>query len=315
MKQQQFVARHETLWSQLEQASEDGAQLPEHYRQLCQQLAVAQERHYSALLIERLNQLVFNCHQRLYAHSRSDRNNLLRFIAFEFPRAVRAERRLVILALLLFYLPGLLLWVGCALDDNLVYSVLPVSHIHEMEAMYEPGDGKMGRVREADSDLMMFGHYIRNNIGISFRTFAMGLIFGLGSAFYLVYNGVVIGAVFGHLQRIDYGQNFFPFVVGHGAFELTAIVLSGVAGLKLGLALLDPGQLTRLAALRKSAPQAIKIIYGTTAMLVLAAFIEAFWSPSTWVSAETKYIVGAACWTLVAVYFFFAGRRFEFRRD
>lgn len=48
------------------------------------------------------------------------------------------------------------------------------------------------------------------------------------------------GAIAGHLTDIGYGQTFWPFVIGHGAFELTAIALAGAAGLKLGWALLAP---------------------------------------------------------------------------
>ena len=42
----------------------------------------------------------------------------------------------------------------------------------------------------------MFGYYIRNNTGIGFQTFAGGLLLGLGTLFFLVFNGFYIGAVF-----------------------------------------------------------------------------------------------------------------------
>ena len=57
----------------------------------------------------------------------------------------------------------------------------------------------IGRTRGADDDWQMFGHYIRNNIGIAFQCFATGLLAGLGSLFFLVINGVMIGAVAGYL--------------------------------------------------------------------------------------------------------------------
>ena len=69
---------------------------------------------------------------------------------------------------------------------------------------------------------MMFGYYIKNNIGISFRTFAGGMLFGLGSVFFLVYNGLAIGATAGHLTQAGFASTFYPFVAGHGSFELTA---------------------------------------------------------------------------------------------
>ena len=60
---------------------------------------------------------------------------------------------------------------------------------------------------------------------------AAGLLFGLGSVLFLIFNGLIIGAICGHLTEIGYGQTFWSFVIGHGAFELTAIALAGAAGL------------------------------------------------------------------------------------
>ncbi|PAK99903.1 hypothetical protein B8W90_14245, partial [Staphylococcus hominis] len=70
----------------------------------------------------------------------------------------------------------------------------------------------------------MFGYYIMNNISIGLRTFASGLLAGLGTVLVLLFNGLTIGAAAGHLQHIGHGDPFWRFVCGHGAFELTAIV-------------------------------------------------------------------------------------------
>ena len=102
---------------------------------------------------------------------------------------------------------------------------------------------------------------------------------------------------------------FFSFVSGHSALELTAIMLSGAAGLKLGIALIAPGQLTRKASVMQAARGATRIVYGAAAMFLAAAFVEAFWSPLTEVSADFKYGVGIAMWLAVAAYFVGLGRR------
>ncbi|MNI67271.1 hypothetical protein D3C73_1228930 [compost metagenome] len=179
-----------------------------------------------------------------------------------------------------------------------------------MQSMYDPDAGHLGRSMEraASEDWAMFGYYIMHNIGIAFQTFASGLLFGLGSAFFLVFNGLMIGAVAGHLTHIGYGQTFWSFVVGHGAFELTAIALAGAAGLQLGWALIAPGPLPRGEALRLAARKSVLLICGVMLFLLIAAFIEAYWSSMTAPAPLTKYLVGAALWVLVAVYLLFAGR-------
>ena len=94
-----------------------------------------------------------------------------------------------------------------------------------------------------------------------------------------MFNGLHIGATFGHISQLGFGENLFSFVAGHGSFELTAIVLCGGAGLKVGYALLNPGSYKRILAVQLAAKEAIKIVYGAALMLLFAAFIEAYWSP------------------------------------
>ena len=155
---------------------------------------------------------------------------------------------------------------------------------------------------------MMFGYYIYNNIGIAFRTFAGGLLLGVGALVAMLFNGSFFGAAAGHLTLAGAAQPFFTFVIAHGAPELTAIFLAGGAGLRMGWAVLAPGSWRRVDALRRAAGECLPVMYGVFALLVLAAFIEAFWS-SRELAPQIKYGVGAACWALLALYLLFAGRR------
>ena len=154
----------------------------------------------------------------------------------------------------------------------------------------------------------MFGFYIKNNTGIGFQTFAGGLIFGAGTIFFLLYNGLVIGATAGHLTGLGYIDTFWGFVAGHSAPELTAIMLSGAAGLMLGWALIAPGNKSRLRALQDAGKTAVTIIYGAALLFFLAAFIEAFWSSMTWIAPSIKYVVGISLWIMLWAYFLMAGK-------
>jgi len=83
--------------------------------------------------------------------------------------------------------------------------------------------------------------------------------------------------------------------------------LAGAAGMRLGLALVAPGAHTRLSALRAAAAQSLPIIAGAALMLLVAAGIEAFWSPRL-LPARVKFGVGAMLWALVALWLGLAGR-------
>jgi len=320
MRQELFEQSHQQEWRRFEEmlAQLEGNRpksqqvhtqtFPAAYRRLCHQLSLARERNYSSRLLERLNQLVLRGHQQLYQRKSHLLRNIIDFVVADFPRLIRQEWRLCLVAMALFYLPALLVGLFVWLYPELVYSAIPIGFVENIESMYDPGAAHIGRPRESATDFAMFGHYIQNNIGISFRTFASGIAFGLGSIFFIAYNGVLFGAISAHIVNIGYQVTFFPFVIGHGAFELTAIVFSGAAGLRLGFALLAPGRKTRRQALRDAAAVAIKIMYGVILMLLIAAFIEAFWSSMVVFDISVKYGVGAILWLLVAYYFLRLGR-------
>lgn len=306
MKQAEFERRYSSLWQRYEALLTDGATqagaLPAHYRQICAHLALAKQRRYSPELIARLNDLASRGYYAFYGASHRQQRVWMRFFAIDFPRAIASNRRYVASAALLFILPCLAMGFAANYTEGLVYSLFHPAEVRHFEAMYDPANARVGRERGAGDDWMMFAHYIYNNIGIAFRTFATGLLFGLGSVFFLVYNGLVIGGVAGHLTRTGYGLTFYPFVIGHGALELTAIVLSGAAGLRLGYSLLAPGNISRLSALRSAAGESAVIVYGASAMLVAAAAVEAFWSSRAALPPETRLGVGALLWLFTLIY-------------
>jgi len=319
MKQRSFEQAHKQQWQQLESwlkesakqadsPDSQAAQFPHIYRQVCQHLALARDRHYTPGLQERLNYLVLQGHQRLYRSSHNFWQSLLYFLAHGLPQAARREWRVVLLASLLFYVPLLSLLAVIQHQPSLIYSVMSEGQISNLESMYDPSSKRLGTDRDADSDVMMFGFYIYNNISIGFKTFATGILFGLGSVFFLVYNGVFIGAVAGHLTHIGYSIPFYSFVSGHSALELTGITLAGAAGLLLGYALIAPGRLSRLQALRTRAKRSLELVYGVILLLTLAAVVEAFWSSNGSIDPVIKYTVGIVLWLLVLSYLLLAGR-------
>lgn len=321
MKQQSFEAMNEARWNRFAEvldSVEQGYRLNadvnadgfvDDYQSITHGLALAKHRGYSRSLIGRLNDLVVRGHSVMYAHRSGFLGEFLRFVFQGFPQSVRREWAAVLIATLCFLTPLVAVAVKVVVNPDWVYSVMDAEQVSGLEAMYNPASEHFSRERASDGDFEMFGFYIFNNIGISFRVFASGLLFGLGTIAQLVFNGIFIGAAFGHMSVVGFEETFHAFVIGHGAFELTAIVLSGAAGLLLGYALVAPGALTRTAALRNAGSRAIRIVFGSTLMLVVAAFLEAFWSSSNALPAVVKFGVGGLFWLLVFAYFLFAGRR------
>lgn len=322
MKQTAFEATYQSLWQEFDKLLDDldrrkpelstteRNRLPSLYRRICGHYALAQQRHYSPHLVEALHRRVLRGHQHLYRSQSSFWWRLVEFIWSGFPTKLRQNSRYFWVGTALFYLPALVFGTACFFDGDMIYSVMPDLSVSQMEYMYDPDNRHLGRDPEdADaSSFMMFGYYIYNNISIGFRTFALGLLAAIGTVFITLYNGVVIGGVAGHLSQLGFTSTFWPFVSGHGAFELTAITICSAAGLKIGQPLLAPGRYRRLDALKIAAKDAVQLVAGAALMLVIAAVIEAFWSGSASQSIATKFVAAGFFWLLVILYLSCAGR-------
>lgn len=324
MRQEQFVTRYQHEWQQFEdwlQRRGDSARkvrgsldpdlpgdetIPERYRRLCQHLALARRRGYSPQLVERLQQLMQRGHNLLYRTPPPRWQRAVEFLIADFPQLVRNQAAAMWVACALFVLPLVGIFVLLQYQPELIHLLLDPRQITQMEKMYDPAADRLGR--DSGTDWAMFGHYIMNNISIGLRTFASGLLAGIGTVLVLLFNGITIGAVAGHLQQVGFGDPFWRFVVGHAPFELTAIIIAGGAGLQLGLKLLAPGRKRRIDALVEGGIIGARLCLGVAFMLLVAAFIEAFWSSTAAVPAWGKYSVSAVLWVLVLLWLGRGGR-------
>lgn len=286
----------------------DVALFPQRYRQLAQHLALARARGYSLALIDRLEGLTLRGHQLLYTRRQPLGTATVAFVAGEFPRQVRAGWRSLTLSSLIFF--GAMLGSAglVAAQPEVILTLLSADQVASAEAMYDLDAKRLGRGREAGDDIAMFGFYIRNNTSIGFQTFAGGLLAGLGTAFFLLFNGLHIGALAGHLSTNGFAVPFWSFVAGHSALELSAIVISGAAGLRLGWGILRPGRHRRTVSLMLAARGVIGLVYGAAGLFALAAFVEAFWSSITTVAPMVKYTAGVGLWVALLAYILAAGR-------
>ncbi|KZC19067.1 MULTISPECIES: stage II sporulation protein M [Rhodanobacter] len=319
MKQERFVALHSREWDGLQSwlnaldrqpkrtlRQEPALEFPQSYRRVCHHLALARGRGYSHEVTERLQRLVQQGHRVLYRPPAPRWHRVAAFLVAGFPRLVRAQWRCMALAAALFYLPALCLLVLLQLRPELAHTLFSSTQLTQFEKMYDPANAHIGR--SSGTDLQMFGYYVMNNVSIAFRTFASGLVFGVGAIYVLGANGVLIGGIAGHLTAIGYGGPFWRFVVGHSAFELSALVIAGGAGLQLGLTLLAPGRQRRGPALVAAGWVGAQLALGAFAMLLVAAFIEAYWSSIAALPDALKFGSGALLWLLVLGWLWRGGR-------
>jgi uncharacterized membrane protein SpoIIM required for sporulation len=316
MRQNQdaFVAARKPAWDELDTllgkrrvlhklTPDSIARAASLYREISSDLMRARAAGYSPEVLDLLDGLAARACAALYSAPPYRLAGLWDLIVIGFPQSVRRNARFLAVAVLLFVLPGVLGFVGARHSRGFAIQILSESMVSQMEKSYS----ELGKGRDEGADGMMASFYVYNNVGIAFRCFATGILFGLGSVFFLVYNGLSIGVVAGAVTAAGNGRNLFTFIAGHGAFELTAIVISGAAGLAMGYALVATGPRTRWASLRAKARELFQMIMGAALMLLVAAFIEGFWSPSA-ILPQVKWGVAVLLHVLVFSYLLFAGR-------
>lgn len=314
MRRAAFVAQRRPVWRRFETllsradaplgrfSADDIADFSQHLRGLCHDLATIRSRGWGRDLERYVNGLVVRGHGLFYAAPATRWRTAADFLRAGFPCLLRAHAAYVGVAAALLVVPALVSGALVAADASRAAHVLPGTQLEQLEQMYaQPQDGPSVAAG-------MAGFYVWNNAGLAFRCFATGIFFGAGTVYYLVYNGIFLGTVTGYLLARGHAQNFFTFVVGHGSFELTAVVVAGAAGLLVGHAALHPAPYTWGESLRRRGRAGAQLALGAAAMLLLAAALEAGWSPLA-LPPAVKFTAGALLWLLVFAYLVFAGRR------
>jgi len=253
------------------------------YRAACADLALADGYQLPPGVVQYLHQLVGRAHNQLYRSRTFNVAAWAELMLVDVPQRLFRDNYLR-LAFAMFWGVFLLSAFLAATQPDYAQRIATRDALVRVEESFsEPVEG-----RQANEASFMAGFYIFNNTLIGLRCFAFGLVFGIGGLYTLVFNAALLGAMFGHMSNLPQSENFFHFVTAHGPFELTAIVLSAAAGMRLGFSLVDTRGTTRPASLRRAAREALPVMCAAMVLFLLAALIEAFLSPSSapyWIKA------------------------------
>jgi uncharacterized membrane protein SpoIIM required for sporulation len=209
-------------------------------------------------------------------NSPSSRAGVLAFFSHGYWRRVRERPAILAVSFLCLAAPALLGGFWAWRDPGPASGLVPSQY----QTVTQPRPPGQSLGLTLDQESAMASQIFTNNIGVTFYAFAGGLLLGLGTLYVLLQNGVLLGVVAGLAIGAGNGRSFFELVTAHGVLELSCIIVAGAAGLRLGWALIDPGNRTRGEALREEARAAVEIVLGTAPWLVLAGLVEGFVTPS-----------------------------------
>ena len=307
MRVTDFISKKQEAWKELEALLDrpqdaNAAQLNRLgylYRRVTSDLAVARRDFPQDRCVPYLNELASRAHATVYQTSPFKRGNLRQFLYFGFPTLFRENISFIGASFLMFAIAfAAAYWLGMT-DPDFAERLIPeeyVAHIKQLE-------DSAWNDTSAEWRNLMASFVMTNNIRVAFLAFASGIMFMVGTAYILVFNGIHIGAVAGLCHANGVSLALWSFVSPHGYIELTTIFIAGGAGLKLGYSLIAPSLYTRKRALTNAAKIAVQLLGGCVALLIVAGTIEGFVSPSK-LPNVVKIVFGAVTGILLFTYLF-----------
>lgn len=267
------------------------------YRQIATDLAALREHPGSAHFAAYLNQLLARAHHTIYSAERQSPRALFRFWLATFPEAFRRNLAHAIVALALFAGAGLLGAVLTYRDPDFKTSILGPAMVETIERR-QMWTHSIVAVKPIASSAIM-----TNNLSVALMTFAMGITAGIGTAYMLILNGLLLGVIGMACAMAGMSLQLWSFVAPHGVLELPAIVIAGSAGLRLAHGLLFPGLLPRRESVGVAGGEAVTLVLGCVPILVIAGIIEGFVSPTD-LSLTMKFSMASALFVLLVAYLF-----------
>jgi len=308
MTEARFIAKNEENWKALESFNRrlvgarsgirsltqvDVREFARLFRLTSYHLAFARTHFPNGQALPYLNRLVGVAHNYFYVRETSGLSDIKRYFLYVFPQAVRETWHYIAVATALFTLGLFFAGFYIALDPVRVFDILPVFFVYEV-------GGSSGYV--VWDYALMSAVIMTNNIAVAINAFVLGIFAGIGTIYVLIYNGLIVGGLFGYLHQS--GGNmmiYYSLVLPHGVIELAAIFLSGACGLMIGRGVLMPGMYTRKQSLIINAKKAAVLIPGIVVMLIIGGLIEGFFTPLP-ISPELKLLFAALTGIGLAAY-------------
>lgn len=244
------------------------------FTQLVDDLAYAKTFYPESKITRFINGEAAKIYLQIYQNRREETNRLLFFWKYELPLTIWKHRRYMLFSTLVFIVFFAIGFFASAKDETVARSFFGDTYYEHTQANI--ANGNPFGIYEHGNPFLSWIQLMIHNIRVSIILFVSGLFAGLPSLYFLAQNAAMVG-IFDHLFASNgLGLDFFLVVFVHGTLELTAIVISGGAGLILGMGFIFPGTVRRLTSLKQAAKDAVKIMIGLMPVFALAAFFEGF---------------------------------------
>ena len=314
MREAAFVKQNIRRWQDYEKLLDgDGVIAPdkksEAFIQLTDDLSFAQTQYPESETVRYLNHLCSRIHQQIYKNKKEGRSRFITFWTRELPALMATLRKPMFYSFIIIMVGMGIGIISTLKDDTFVRLILRDGYVNTTLENIRNGN-PLGIYGNGDQ-LDMFFTLTFNNIGVSFLAFAYGLLFSVGTGYILFENGVMLGTFFTLFYQHNLLFDSILVVMLHGTLEISAIIIAGGAGLRMGNSFLFPGTYSRLDSFKRGANDGLKVVMGLMPLFIVAGFIESFITRYSSMPVLLKAMIIGSSLFFVVYYFFVYPLRFQ----
>lgn len=275
MREALFIKRNAEKWQKFQHEDAASAEeTAERFLVLIDDLSYARTFYPRSRVTSWINGITASIYQHVYRNRKEKFNRVFHFWKYELPFLFRKYQHIFLLTTYFFLVSVVMGYFASLQNPEFVRGILGNSYVDMTETNIAKGN-PFG-VYHADNPFSMFVLIAFNNIRVAFTTFLGGLTAGIGTIYLLWYNGVMLGSFEEMFFANHVGYQSILVIWIHGTIEISAIIISGTAGLVMAGGLLFPGTFSRLQSFKQSARDAVKIMICLVPFFILAAFLESY---------------------------------------
>ncbi len=313
MREAAFIKQNIERWQQYEKLLSSGVITPEKkseiFIQLTDDLSFARTQYPNSETTQYVNTLTAKIHQQIYKNKKEEKKRFITFWTLELPQLFLTLRRPLLYSFLITFIATSIGALSTLGDDSFTRLVMGDAYVNMTMENIKHGDptGVYGKGEQLD----MFFAITFNNIRVSFAAFAAGILCSLGTGYLLFQNGVMLGSFFALFYQEKLLLDSALVVMLHGTLEISAIIIAGGAGLRMGNSILFPGTYSRMESFKMGAKDGLKVVMGLMPIFIMAGFIESFITRYSNMPLVLKILIIALSLAFIIFYFIIYPQRFK----
>ena len=302
MREALFIKRNKERWQEI---AANNTRHPDDtandFIQLVEDLGYSKTFYPHSSITQYLNTEASKKYLGIYENQRESSSRVRHFLKYTLPLTIGKHHRVLLICFCLFVLFVAIGFFSAAGDQTFVRQVFGDNYVDMTESNIQQGNpfGVYG----FGNQILSFTYIFINNMYVSLKEFAGGILLGIPTVYGLMANSIGVGA----FEYLFYSHNLtgssLLTILIHGTLELSTFVISAASGLVLAKSWLFPGTIKRIDALKKGAKEGLIIAMSNFPMLFLAAFFEGFITRHTEMPTALKLLIIGCSLAIVIGYF------------